>query len=297
MRRLLVFALLAALGLVVWLGAVWAIVLGQPAPSLALAAVDEGLSPSGAALRLSQTRVPSSSLVVEPDSLWAQVPVGGKDPQELRIGNEGISATLNYTIAAVPAAQMAGIVAWLDITPTHGAVLPGGQASVAVTFIPQEYMLAGELHLANLIVYSDSATEPVSITVQAILEVVAAPLTVAPSALSVELSGGGTAWRNLALWNQSTVTLAFTVTVPPAGLPPADLSWLGVSPLTGTLKAGARGLVTVTFASAGLSTGSYAADLVVENDSPTGFPITVPVDLLVRPYKRYLPLVFSTYTP
>jgi hypothetical protein len=233
---------------------------------------------------------PPSQLVVHPTSLAAQLPVGARELQHLFLGNAGISATLNYTIGLFPTKQEAGIVEWLDVTPTQGAIQPGLQVTVAVTFIPQLGMLPGDLYQASVLVLSDGQTEPVSVTVPALLIVTEVPLTVQPDFLSVELLAGGTASRTVTLQNDSKGPLAVTTTVHYSDRVVID-PWLAVSPATSTIPVGQSQVLTVTF-DTGLETlGLHTAGLIVESKGTVRFVVTMPVDMRILPWLAYLPVV------
>jgi hypothetical protein len=74
------------------------------------------------------------------------------------------------------------------------------------------------------------------------------------------------------VWNSGGGTLGFAVS--------ADAVWLSCSPNSGS-SAGPRQPVTVTYSTAGLAAGSYAATITVTAPGAVGSPQTIPVSLTV----------------
>lgn len=66
------------------------------------------------------------------------------------------------------------------------------------------------------------------------------------------------------------------------GCPSSDVPWLSVTPISGTLAAGANQDVQVTFDSTGLSDGDYHAFFCVESNDPDSAAIFVPITLTVE---------------
>ncbi|MBN1967234.1 MAG: choice-of-anchor J domain-containing protein [Anaerolineae bacterium] len=62
---------------------------------------------------------------------------------------------------------------------------------------------------------------------------------------------------------------------------PAEISWLSVSPLSGTVAPGMTGRVTVTLDSTGLAVGTYTAYLCINSDDSQNPAVVVPVSLEV----------------
>lgn len=62
----------------------------------------------------------------------------------------------------------------------------------------------------------------------------------------------------------------------------ADISWLGVSPASGTTAPGEDSDVTVTFNATGLEPGQYEAQLCVESNDPQEPRVVVPVTMTVE---------------
>ncbi|MCL4264961.1 MAG: M36 family metallopeptidase [Anaerolineae bacterium] len=101
------------------------------------------------------------------------------------------------------------------------------------------------------------------------------------------VTGGGTA--NIAavdLWgNSSTAVYYDNISLHPPGqnCPPAnDIPWVTVSPITGTVAAGAADQVGVTMDSTGLATGVYTSTLCVASNDPVTPLVEVPLTLTVE---------------
>jgi uncharacterized repeat protein (TIGR01451 family) len=65
-------------------------------------------------------------------------------------------------------------------------------------------------------------------------------------------------------------------------LVPEDISWVSVSPTSGTTPGGSTDTVQVTFDSTGLSTGVYTGTLCVSSNDSTNPLVTVPLSLTVE---------------
>jgi hypothetical protein len=81
----------------------------------------------------------------------------------------------------------------------------------------------------------------------------------------------------------STEMVALSIAVPssPCSLP-ADMAWLAITPLSGTVAPASSADVTVTFDANGLADGVYTANLCLRSNDPRrGYVITVPVTFTV----------------
>lgn len=283
MRRIWMFLILVGL-LVVWLVAAGTIVGG------------DAHSPSPASMPvLPPIANPQSELVVTPMALGAEVPVDEQEVQNLFIGNAGTTATLVYTIAVLPFAQVEGIVDWLEVTPTQGTVHPTSQVTVDVTF-DATGKEAGFLESASLRIDSNSLVTPTVVTVPVILQVIEATrvLVVTPTSLSAELPLGATAWQTLTVGNEGNATMEFALIVP-SEPPTIVVPWVGVSPVTGTVPPGEGEIVMVTFDAAGLGAGFYTSPLIVESNSQSIPSVTVSLSLTAEPAFVYLPAIFKQH--
>jgi hypothetical protein len=116
------------------------------------------------------------------------------------------------------------------------------------------------------------------------LTVLAPELTVNPSALGVALSSGGTATRTLTLSNTGEADLNWSLAENP------ERGWLSESTTGGTIAPLGGRPVTVTFNTAGLSSGAYTTTLQITGNVPTA---NIPVMLIVDPKQVYLPLILK----
>lgn len=77
---------------------------------------------------------------------------------------------------------------------------------------------------------------------------------------------------------------------PDEGLAYDDVTWLSVSPTSGTVPAGGSLSVTLTFAATYLETGTYEANLIIASDDSDEAQVIVPVTLQVAELRAiYLP--------
>jgi hypothetical protein len=272
---------LIGLGLVVWFLAVEAVVQSKPG------------SVSGVAGATMLDRPESAGwLVVTPTALSAELPLGEREVQHLLIGNESLTATLDYSVIAYPTSPGAGIVTWLRIAPTAGSILAGSRVTVGVTFVTTKAWVGP--HFAEMRISSQNV-EPMSVTVPVFLTVIEGTpeLVVTPTSLSADLPIGATTWQTFAVGNEGYATMHFTLTLPSETALPA-VPWLDLSPMSGTVALGSRQVVTAVLDSAGQRPGSYSTPLVVESDSQLVPSVTMTISLTVEPKAIYLPAVSKT---
>jgi hypothetical protein len=103
-------------------------------------------------------------------------------------------------------------------------------------------------------------------------------MTVMPKTVSDTLLVGATSMYTTTVSNQSTVpsTLNYTVTENP------PVSWLSVSPTSGTLTSFQSDILDVTLDATGLTPGSYTTEVLVAGDDPANPEDTVSVSLQVN---------------
>lgn len=272
---------LIGLGLVVWFLAFEAVVRCGPDPVSATAGAKMPHHPGS-----------SGWLVVTPTILSADVPEGEREVQHLLIGNESVTATLNYSIIAYPTSQGAGIVPWLRFSPTAGSILAGSQVTVGVTFGTTQTWVG--FHSAEMFISSENV-EPLSVTVPVFLEVIEGTrvLVVTPTLLSATLPVGASTWHTFTVGNEGNATMLFTLTLP-SGAALAAVPWLDLSPVAGAVAPGSRQVVTAVFDSSGQRPGTYSAPLVVESNSQLVPSVTMTISLTVEPKAIYMPAVFKT---
>jgi subtilisin family serine protease len=88
--------------------------------------------------------------------------------------------------------------------------------------------------------------------------------------------------------------LALTTTMTDACKLPADIPWLSVTPVSGTVLEAGSTPVAVTFDSTGLALGTYASTLCIMSNDATNPYIQIPVTLnVVELFPNLLPLVWK----
>jgi hypothetical protein len=88
--------------------------------------------------------------------------------------------------------------------------------------------------------------------------------------------------------------LALTTTMTDACKLPADIPWLSVTPVSGTVLEAGSTPVAVTFDSTGLALGTYASTLCIMSNDETNPYIQIPVTLdVVELFPNLLPLVWK----
>jgi uncharacterized repeat protein (TIGR01451 family) len=277
-RRLMILGFVF-LGMLFWFGAAVAVVQGEPRP---FPQIGDATSTSLA--------VSEPWLVVSPTALFAQVPVNEQVEKNLTVGNRSLTSTLAYTITAL---WGRGIIDWLDVTPTHGILPTDSVTTVDVTFDATNKW-PGYLESAILRVSSNSPVAPAVVTVPVSIEVIEATVVpvVTPTSLSADLLVGATAWQTLTLGNQGNATMLFTLTVPSDPVL-EGVSWLDLSPPTGTVPAGGSRVVTATFDAAAMLSGTYQTNLTAHFNSQVTPAITVPVSMTVIAPAYYRGPIYS----
>ncbi|MCB9135041.1 MAG: proprotein convertase P-domain-containing protein [Anaerolineales bacterium] len=115
-------------------------------------------------------------------------------------------------------------------------------------------------------------------------------IEVTPAALSSTQAPDTVVTTTLTLHNYGTADLTWEVTeaATPACSSPTDLPWVTVAPSTGTTGMGSATASTVTWASSGLSLGTYTGTLCVTSNDANNPLIAVPLALTVEaPPPRY----------
>jgi hypothetical protein len=72
---------------------------------------------------------------------------------------------------------------------------------------------------------------------------------------------------------------------------PDDISWLTVSPTSGTASAASADSINVTFDSTGLATGIYSGTLCVNSNDSTNPLVQVPLEMTVTDIEIFLPFL------
>lgn len=96
---------------------------------------------------------------------------------------------------------------------------------------------------------------------------------------------------NLWMVNQSTGTVYETNSGELAPCVWNDISWLSVTPTTGTLEAGRTGTITLSFDPGAAGSSTNQAEVIVQNDTPYG-SLSIPITLTVKiEYKIFSPFI------
>ena len=94
------------------------------------------------------------------------------------------------------------------------------------------------------------------------------PSTLSPSVLV----GNNAPAQTFSVWNSGGGTLSYSIS--------SDQSWLICSPASGT-STGEQNLITVSYATASLATGTYSATITINGAGASNMPQTIPVSLTV----------------
>ena len=205
----------------------------------------------------------SGKVVVISDSNMMSDSIIGNDDNLLLTSNIFVFAWL--AVVDVP---------WLSEAPSAGQVALGGSVDVTVTFSPAEVAGFGT-HTANLVIFSGNPDEnpvtvPVSLTVQ---EGAPPEIDVTPVSFSETLLTGEAATRTLTINNTGAGILSVDIA--------DDASWLSVAPAAVLVAPAATRDFTVTLDATGLTSGSYAASILIANNDADENPLTMPVSLTV----------------
>jgi hypothetical protein len=88
-------------------------------------------------------------------------------------------------------------------------------------------------------------------------------------------------FNNPALSDSLAICFAYPGQSPNCSTQAADVPWLSENPTSGTVAAGGSTAVNVTFNAAGLTPGSYLANLIISSNDPDEAQVTVPVAMNV----------------
>jgi probable HAF family extracellular repeat protein len=213
------------------------------------------------------TPEPTIVLSVSPTSLSPNCEPGqNAASQNFTVRNTG-SGTLSYTIS--------DNVTWLSVTPTSGTST-GEQDTITVNYATSG--LAAGTYTGAITITAPGATGTPK-TIGVTLTVTAAPtppvLSVNPTSLSpICLKGRNAASQSFTVQNSGGGTLSYTVS--------DNATWLSVTPTSGT-STGEQDIITVSYATSGLSSGEHNATITISAPGATGTPKTIGVILFVKP--------------
>jgi len=132
--------------------------------------------------------------------------------------------------------------------------------------------------------YGDQVSNTVAVTITVW---VYPDIEVEPTSINVTLETGEETSRTLTIFNTGSADLVWN-------LDPTVVSWLNISPTSGTVVPDGSVELTLSFDASGLALGNYATNVVVTSNDPDEPRVEIPVNLLVAK-KIYLPLVLRNY--
>ncbi|HBA83281.1 MAG TPA: hypothetical protein DCZ95_04220 [Verrucomicrobia bacterium] len=205
-------------------------------------------------------------LAVNVASLSAQCGVD-RDATNLyfEVWNSG-PGRLNYSVS--------DNVGWVSRSPSSGTST-GEHDRITLSFDSDD-LHAGTYTATITVTSTNGAGSPKTIPLT--LTVGAAPspvLSVSPASLTAACPAGqNAAGQTAEVWNSGGGTMTYSIV--------DNASWLSVSPTSGT-SAGEHDPLAITFNTAGLAVGAYAANITITSGNGPGSPKTIPVTLTVSP--------------
>ncbi len=246
---------------------------GQFSGTISIAAVDGGIaivnSPQTVAITLNVLASPV--LAVAPPSLTFNV-MTGINTLPFTISNTG-GEPLNWTAALDP-----GAPGFVSLSATSGNGLAGG-TNTSVNVIVNATGLAG------------GSTYNTGVTISAIDPITGNTVSGSPTTVSITIHVAQFSLQS------NTNSLSFTTTVGVNPSPqnvtltnnggdgswsagPPSQPWVSLNPTSGTIPSGSSAPVTFTVNVTGMSSGSYAASVVITPSS--GSPLTVTINLTIN---------------
>lgn len=199
--------------------------------------------------------------------------LGQSAPTNQTITLTSTGAPLSYTVTS--ATSSCGD--FLSATPASGITsVESGQQSQVVLSVDVSKLTTAQTCSGTVTISTGAGSTPVMIPVT--LNVSSTPLlTVSPASVNVVAAVGSTAAvkQPISLVSTDAATaLNFTAT---AVTNPAGLTWLSVSPQTGSTPASLQ----VTVDATGLAAGTYTGSINITSTSPNVPAVTIPVTLTV----------------
>ena len=203
---------------------------------------------------------PAPTIVVAPASLTFQYAIGGASPsgQVIQLTNNG-GGVLNWTATSN--------ASWLSVSPASGTA----PSTLTVSVVPSGLAAGtygGSIQVSSAGASNTPATVPVTLTVAP-----AAPsLAVFPKTLAFNYTVEASlpAAQSVSITNTGGGSLSWTAS--------ASANWIGVSPPSGTAPA----TLSISVNPAGLSPGTYGANVQIAATGATGSPTAVTVTLVVQ---------------
>jgi hypothetical protein len=183
--------------------------------------------------------------------------------QSFDVWNSG-AGTLSYSIS--------DDADWLSCSPENGTST-GETDTVTVTYATSGLpagSYAGTITISDPLASNDPQYVAVDLTITPV-----PTISFYPDSLSTSCSQGTDPFpEGLTVWNSGDGTLFYSIS--------DDAEWLSCSPSTG-ISTGEADSITITYATSGLSAGSYLATVTVSDPTASNNPQYVPVELTVGP--------------
>ena len=163
---------------------------------------------------------------------------------------------------------------WISVSPASGSLTAGQSASLTITANPAG--LAAATHTATVTISSGTpGTGSQSITVTLVVTPAPALSLATESLVYASEAGTNPAPQTLSISNSGAGTLSWSAS--------EELSWLAVSPASGSLAGGQSSSVAVTVSTVGLNPGTYSGTINFSAPGASGAPRSVAVSLTVTP--------------
>jgi uncharacterized protein (TIGR03437 family) len=227
-------------------------------PSSYSGLVSLGVSNSAGQDYINIMAAPAPTIAVAPTSLTFQYAIGGVSPsgQLVQITNSG-GGVLNWTATSS--------ASWLTVA---SGTAP---STLTVSVVPSG-LAAGTYNASIQISSAGASNTPVTVPVTLIVAPAPPSLAVSPKTLAFNYTVGASlpAARSVSITNTGGGSLSWTAS--------ASANWIGVSPPSGTAPA----TLSISVNPAGLSPGSYGANVQIAATGATGSPVAVAVTLGVQ---------------
>lgn len=211
-----------------------------------------------------------ATINLSPVSFQFTATPGGSNPapQTLRIGNGG-GNTLNWSAT--------DDASWLTLSSTSGSISPGGGQNV--TLVVNIAGLTAGTYNATITVTDPNATNsPQTAAVTLTLQTPQKPtISLNPTTFQFTATQGGSnpSSQTLNIGNTGNATLNWRAS--------DNVTWLTLSPTSGSIVAGGNQNVTLFVNVAGLTAGTFNATITVSDPNATNSPQTATATLTIQP--------------
>jgi len=185
--------------------------------------------------------------------------------QTFTVRNTG-GGTLNYSISDNSN--------WLSVSPSSGTST-GEQDTITVSYATSG-LSAGSYSATITVTDTNASNSPQTISVSLAVNAQVSPPSISLSTTSLSLTiteGSDAQSQTFTVRNTGGVTLNYSIS--------DNSNWLAVSPSSGT-STGEQDTITVSYATSGLSAGSYSATINITDTNASNSPQTISVSLTVN---------------